>query len=109
MKKLDHAMQPILSHHEPIIARLQAKRDAIETEILGWLEAHGKVITLAGEKAVAANANEEQNREVTPKTFFDFVKVKGDEFWNCLKVEIGKAEKFLGKSELSKIANRPKR
>jgi hypothetical protein len=102
----NEAIKPILEKHEPKIGKLRDKQSEILVEITGWLNAQGKPIVLAGEKAVAAVEMKVGPRAVDPKTFFDLVKTKGSEFWACLKVEIAKAEKFLGKSELDKISEK---
>lgn len=99
-------MKPILDKYDPKIAKLQERRSEIWDEVTGWLTAHGKAISLEGERAVAAVEVKVGARTIDPEKFFKLVKAKGSEFWGCLTVQIAKAEKFLGKTEVDKIAEK---
>ena len=61
-------------------------------------------------KAVACVDLTEGNREIEPHKFFDFVKAadRTGTFWECYKVLIGKAEKFLGQEKVDELAKKPK-
>lgn len=61
-------------------------------------------------RAVACVDLTEGNREIEPHKFFDFVKAadRTGTFWECFKVLIGKAEKFLGQEKVDELAKKPK-
>lgn len=106
IEELNAAMAPLIAEYEPKLAKLRARQNEISAEINEWLNAQGKPITIAGEKAIAAVEAKVGSRVVDPKTFFDLVKAKGAEFWACLRVEIGKAEKLLGSSTVDGISTK---
>lgn len=104
LARFNEETEPIRSKHEKKINSLREQADELEQKVIGWLNRVGKPIALEGELAVAENHIKEGPRQIDPKAFFDLVKAKGAEFWNCLKVEIGKADRFLGKTEVDRIA-----
>jgi hypothetical protein len=59
-------------------------------------------------KAVAEVQTKEGNREIGPVKFFDHTPAaqRDARFWECVKIQIGKAEKFLGKT-IDALATRP--
>lgn len=81
---------------DPIIQ----KASAIEADVIAWLGAYGKPITITGELAHAVNEVKVGSRIADVRKFFDLAK---DRFFDCVKVEIAKAEKAVGKDELNKI------
>lgn len=106
IEKHNEELKAILAKHDPKIDKLNVRQLEIYSQVTEWLSAQGKPIVLAGEKAVAAVEVKVGARVVDPKVFFDLVKAKGSEFWACLKVEIAKAEKFLGKTEVDRISEK---
>lgn len=104
----DHeaATKPIHDKFDAKIWALRNEAEELQVEVINWLKAQDKVQTIECERAIASLAEKDGPRKVDPKKFFDAVKTKGAEFWNCLKVEIGKASKFMGDSELNKIAEK---
>ena len=100
-------VKPILDHHEPKIQKLVEKRNAIQKEILGWLETRNKPIVLTGELAVAANETSIGARVIDPKKFFDVVKEKTAGFWECVSVGVAKAETLIGKKTVDTISAKP--
>lgn len=97
---------PIRAKHEKKINSLREQADELEQTVIGWLNGVGKPIALMGEKAVAEVHLKECSRVIDVEKFFATVKAKGSEFWACVSVGIAKAEKFLGKTEVDKIATK---
>lgn len=87
---------------------LAERRAEIEAELIGYLEAKGIDQMLSAGGAVAEQRTETKTgrRVIEPKKFFDAVKTKGAEFWGCLAVQIAKAEKFMGATEVDRIAEK---
>lgn len=102
--KFNESTKPVLAKHDPKIKKLVDKRDAIEDEVLTWLETHGKAIALEGDLAVAANETQTSARKLDAETFFSKVKERGKEFWACVSIGIQKADKYLGKDKVDKMA-----
>ena len=104
----NETIKPILDEFEAKSAKIRATRDDIESQIEGYLDAAGRDQVIAGEKAVATRKTETTvgPRVIDPKKFYDTVKQKGSEFWGCLTVGIAAAEKFLGKTEVDRIADK---
>lgn len=102
-------IDPICEKHDPKIKALYEKKFAIEKEVLDWLNTHGQAITLAGEKAVAANETKIGNRVISPKRFFEEVKERTEAFWGCMTVGIAKAEELLGKAKIDALSEKPKK
>lgn len=102
----NEACKPVLAKFEPKIQKLREEQAAIEKQVTDWLTAQGKPIVLDATLAVAANEVKVGSRVIDPEKFFKLVRAKGSEFWGCLTVHIAKAEKFLGKTEVDKIASK---
>ena len=100
-------INPILANHQPKITKLIEKRDAVQKEVLGWLETHKKPIVLTGELAVAANETSIGARVIDPKKFFDVVKEQTAAFWDCVTVGIAKAQELIGKKTVDSISAKP--
>lgn len=98
--------EPIRQKHEKKINSLRTQADELKDQVLGWLNGVGKPVSLEGEKAVAEAYMKEGSRSIDARAFFDLVKAKGAEFWSCLRVEIGRAERFLGKTEVDRISTK---
>lgn len=103
----NEASRPILDEFEAKSTKIRAKRDEVNAQIKGYLDAAGRDQVITGEKAYAERKTETKvgPRVIDPKTFYDTVKAKGSEFWGCLSVGIAKAEKFLGKTSVDEIAD----
>jgi hypothetical protein len=58
--------------------------------------------------AAIAEVKDEGRREIKPQEFFETVapRERTEQFWNCLKVVIGKTEKFLPKALMDTLARR---
>jgi len=98
--------KPITAKHDAKIQKLKDEQAAIGKRVTEWLASHGKAIVLEGEAAVAANEVKVGSRVIDAEKFFSLVKAKGSEFWGCVTVQIAKAEKFLGKTEVDKISSK---
>lgn len=92
---------PIYDRHDPKIKALYEKKFAIESEVIAWLDAQGKPITVAGNLGVAANEIKIGNRVIDARKFFDLAK---DKFWECVTVGVAKAEKLLGKTAIDEVS-----
>ncbi len=66
------------------------------------------VYQVATEKAIAEVQTGEGNREIAPEKFFEQTPEaqRDSKFWQCVKILIGPAEKFLG-SVVDTIADKP--
>lgn len=98
------ATDPIYDKYDPKITELRTQAAEIETEIVGWLEANGKPLTVEGDAAIASAISKPGPRVINAKSFFDRVKTKSNDFWECVSVQVGKAVKLLGDSEVEKIS-----
>ncbi len=65
------------------------------------------VQTIESEAAIA-EVKDEGCREIKPEEFLDAVPARDrtEQFWDCLKVAIGKTEKYLPKALMEKLATR---
>ncbi|MEO8649178.1 MAG: hypothetical protein ABI539_08435 [Acidobacteriota bacterium] len=115
----DAALAPIVERHEDEmriasakhdrkIETLQAEADALETEVLGWLNTQAGDVMVSGERAVAEKKTETKigQRIVDVKKFLETAKSKGEAMWDCVSVAVAKAEKLIGKSELDAISTK---
>lgn len=105
----NEACKPILEKFDKAVNPLNARKAEIEKTVFGYLEQQGKDQVIITQDGVVALQNTETKigqRVIDPEKFFKTVKSKGAEFWNCLKVGIKEAEKFLGKNEVDKIADK---
>lgn len=102
----NETIKPVLDKYDPKIEKLQERQSEIYDEVTEWLSIQGRPIVLEGENAVAAVEVKVGSRTIDPKAFFDLVKTKGSEFWGCLTVQIAKAERFLGKTEVDRISEK---
>jgi hypothetical protein len=96
----------IVERHDRKIAQLVSKKADIEDQVIAWLGAQGKPIALAGDLAVAANEMAIGSRKLDPKTFFEKVKERTPDFWNCVTIAIQRADKFLGKDKVDALASK---
>lgn len=105
-KKYESAFAEVGRQHDPKIEKLQQKRDELQGEIIGWLNAQGKAITLEATKAIAAVETKVGSRVIDPHKFFEKAKSKGAAAWDCVTVAIAKAEKLLGKTTVDEISTK---
>lgn len=106
LEDLEKKSAPIRKKHEAKIQKLRDEQAAIETEVVGWLNRAGRPLALEGELAIAAVESKVGSRVIDPQKFFDLVKAKGSEFWACFRVEIAKAERFLGKTKVDEVSTK---
>lgn len=87
----------------------QLKRaETIKKQVMAWLKTNGKLVNISGEVAVAMRFQKFGDREIALQGFLEAAADKTDDERNeCLKVEIKKAEKLLGKTVVDRISNRP--
>jgi hypothetical protein len=104
--KYQKACEDVYAVHDPKIEKLQAKRDAIERDVIDWLESQGKTISIETDKAVASNQLKVGARVIDPHRFFEKAKDKGVAAWDCVTVMIAKAEKLLGKTAVDEISTK---
>lgn len=105
-KKYEAAYDEVGKQHDPKIDKLHTQRAALETEVLDWLQAQGKTVSLEGSKAVAANELKVGARVIDPHKFFERAKEKGAAAWECVTVAIAKAEKLIGKTAVDEISTK---
>jgi len=87
---------------------LQVKADAIEKEVVDWLEANGKPISLAGVKAIAAYeitpaGTVPSGRVCDPRLFIKTAEAAKKDPFPVLKVLLQEADTLLGKDTMAKI------
>ena len=108
MEAHNEACRPIEERFAKKAEPLMETQAELEGDIIEFLTAKDRDQTLTANGAIAEQKTETKTgrRVIEPQKFFDAVKAKGAEFWSCLKVEIAKAEKFMGKIEVDKIADK---
>lgn len=108
IERHNEELKPILEKHDVKIGKLTDQAASLENQVVGYLEAQNKDQVISTGGAVAEQKTETKigARVIDPKRFYDLVKSKGSEFWGCLKVEIAKAERFLGKTQVDEIADK---
>lgn len=103
--EFERATTPILEKYNerlaPVNQRIAALTKEVEAAMLNNLDATGKprLAKVTSESLQAEILQSAARREVDAEKFFNEVPVlqrHGAQFWNCLSVQIGKAEKFLG-------------
>lgn len=110
VKRAEATRDEVIAPYDDKIAKLQEKADAIETEILSWLDAQPKPIRLEGEKAFCELVISEHTtlgpRRIDVEAFVSLAKSQKKNPWPCVKVEVGKAEKLLGPKDIDAISTR---
>lgn len=111
--EFEKATTPILEKYNeklaPVNQRIAALNKEVEAQMLMNADADGnpKLKVVSSAALTAEVVQSAARREVSAEVFFDAVpalKRHGESFWQCLSVQIGKAEKFLGAS-INEIAN----
>lgn len=101
---------------QPLNERLALLSAEIEKEFRKGIDEDAGSIALAqvlvgksNLSAIAEILKEDGDRVIDAQKFFDSVKAvdRTAGFWGCLKVQIGKAEKFLG-DKINELAKKPK-
>ena len=105
-QKYESAYAAVGRQHDPKIEKLQQQRDELQAEVIGWLNAQGKAVTIEATKAIAANEMKVGARVIDPHKFFEKAKSKGAAAWDCVTVAIAKAEKLLGKTTVDEISTK---
>lgn len=102
------ACEPILKKFEKASGKLADKRASVVNQINSYLDAAGRDQVITGGRAYAERKSETKigRRTIEPQKFFDTVAQKGKEFWACLRVEILRAEKFMGKTAIDEMSER---
>lgn len=95
----------------PIEEQLKNLEAAIAKEFAIGIDIGGRSCALyqaATEKAIAEVQTNEGNREIPAEKFFDQIPAarRDSKFWECVKIQIGKAEKLLG-SVVDALADKP--
>jgi len=95
----------------PIEEQLKNLEAAIAKEFALGIDIGSRTCALyqaATEKAIAEVQTSEGNREIPPEKFFEQVPAarRDAKFWECVKIQIGKAEKLLG-SVVDALADKP--
>jgi len=105
-EKFEKDTKPVRAAHDKTIQKLYDKRAELQREVIEWLEKQGKVISVAGDKAVAANVTKVGSRVIDPQKFLAAAKAKGDAAWACVNILIAQAEKLLGKKTVDEISKK---
>jgi hypothetical protein len=101
---------------QPINERLALLSSEIEKEFRKGVDEDAGSVALAqvligkgNLSAIAEILKEDGDRVIDAQKFFEVVKQvdRTPSFWACLKVQIGKAEKFLG-DKINELAKKPK-
>jgi hypothetical protein len=95
----------------PLQARMSQLAAEIEKQLKLGIDVDAKTIALsqvAVGKAIAEVQAREGSREITPEKFFEQTPPaqRDSRFWDCVKIGIAKAEKFLGKA-MDSVAQKP--
>jgi hypothetical protein len=101
--------QKFAGQMSPVAERVAALEKEIHAQMLCHLDAGGepKLKLVKSENLTAEVVQTAARREVDAETFFNFVPAihrRGESFWSCLSVQIGKADKFLGE-KINQIAS----
>lgn len=113
VREHNEKVSPFLDAFEEKVAPFRSQLNALESEILNALnsnldaDGNKKLVTIEQGCMVATVTKREKARLISVEKFFEVVKVKTAPFWECVTVAVGKAEKFLGKTEIDKISERP--
>ena len=103
---------PIVETYDAKLTPLRSQSTDLEKEIDALLKANvdGEgdpvPVHIATEMAGAELTKTEGARVVSVLKFFDSVKTRTAAFWECLKVEVGKADKLLGKDKVDQISEK---
>jgi hypothetical protein len=95
----------------PLVARMTALTAEIRKQLNLGIDVDAKTVALSqvtAGKAIAEVQTGEGNREISPEKFFDQTPPaqRDARFWDCVKIGIAKAEKFLGKA-MDSVAKKP--
>ena len=101
---------PVVIRHDAKIAKLQDKSNELASEIYAYLNAQTKDVEIATALAIAERKTQKKllPRLVDVKKFLAKAKSKGDAMYECIRVEVQKAEKLLG-DDIETISNRPEK
>ena len=102
-------LAPINKRFDEVVEPLQSKADALAAEINEWLDKQKKSVLIESRNAIAqvVIGTKLDARKISVKGFLKYAKQKGEAVYDCIRVEVSKAEKLLGKSEIDKISERP--
>ncbi len=101
-------LQPVLDAHAPKIEKLEAKAQALRSEVVAWLGSKSKTYAAESEKATfgVTVGSKELERQPDKKKLWDLCKKKGVEFFDLVNVMLAEADKRLGKKEIDAISER---
>jgi len=113
LEKHETELAPIAKKHLPKIEKISIEIEALYGEVIDWLQSQKKSIKLESSSAIAEffkGKKELPGRVASVKDFLGYVKTKGeDAVYACMNVVLKDAEKLIGKTELDKIASKPKK
>jgi hypothetical protein len=105
-QKFLKACDEVNAAHDPKIEKLQAKRNELYSEVIDWLNAQGKTISLEGDKAIAVVEAKVGSRVINPQKYLAKAKEKGEAMWSAVNIVIKEAEKLLGKKTIDEISTK---
>lgn len=114
IREHNERVAPIIEKYDakfnPLVDKTNALAKEIEAILLGNTDKEGnpKPLSLNSVLATASVSKTEGARTIAVQKFFAFVKNKTGAFWDCITVQIGKADKLIGKSEVDKISDKKK-
>jgi hypothetical protein len=111
-QKFDKACAPInsaaLETLDPLRAEMRTLAAEIERELKSGIAKDGKtasVLSVETDKAIA-ELKDNGHRKIEPSAFFEEIPPgrRTLEFWQCVDVRIGKAEKYLPEDAMTRLA-----
>lgn len=101
-------MDDAIKQTQPLNTRLSEIQGLIETSLRSGIGEDGSIsiAQVVSDSGAEVLVTTQQQREIEPSAFFEAVapNERGPKFYECLKVLIGKAEKFLPEARLQAIA-----
>jgi hypothetical protein len=105
-EKFEKDTAPVRERHDAKIQKLYDKQAELNREVIEWLEGQGKVISVAGDVAIAESVTKIGSRVIDPQKYLDKAKDKGVAMWDAVTIMIAKAEKLLGKKTIDEISTK---
>lgn len=108
IERHNEELKPVIGRHDTRIAKLADEAEAIEQQVLTYLQEQGKDQVLATAKAIAQQKTEIKigSRTIDPQKFIEAAKSRGQAMWDCISVGVAKAIKLLGEDEIDRIAEK---
>lgn len=112
IREHNEKIAPIIEKYDKKYNPLVDKSNALAKEISDLLMANTdkdgqpKQVLIETAEASAQLTQKDGARTIDVQKFFNFVKNKTASFWDCLTVQVGKADKLIGKTEVDKLSDK---